>query len=160
MTKIHLLHEKTYLKRLNNYQIHTWFGSHLWVYLKLQHIYVSTVVLPFALFWTLMTLLFCITTTDRMHICVDVCTVLDLFGGCRNGVGALQVYWSVLIFLFGSNFSPLGLDSLCAPFLYLNFNNEGKLFYHWEITMHIILKYQAQTRSVVLKFLYFTLHIS
>ena len=40
----------------------------------------------------------------------------------------LQFCW--IMFNFFLNLSPSGLDSLCAPFLYLNFNNEGKPIYH------------------------------
>lgn len=35
----------------------------------------------------------------------------------------------MFIWILFFNPSPSGLDSLCAPFLYLNFNNEGKLIY-------------------------------
>lgn len=38
--------------------------------------------------------------------------------------GNIEKHFVILL-----SFPTLGLDSLCAPFLYLNFNNEGKSYF-------------------------------
>lgn len=52
-------------------------------------------------------------------------------GGAENWIK--YIFTILLNFIYSNSFLQSllsGLDSLCAPFLYLNFNNEGKPIHH------------------------------
>lgn len=159
MAKIHLLHEKTYLKKPIITEFTHGLGQTWECTRSLQHICVSVVMLLFALSGTLIcqALLFILHGNYWQNARVSMGAVLDLFGETQAWKEGSAALLETLISLLGFYFPASGLDSLCAPFLYLNFNNEGKLAWHWEIIMHIILKYQAQKMKFCLKILIFYL---